>query len=343
MPIQRSLLTVAREKMRTRHLAVRTEQAYLHWTRRYIRFHGRRNPRDLGPADLERFLTHLAVERKVSRSTQNQALQALLFLYRHVLEMDLKWLDNVTRAGASKRLPLVLNLQEVRSILACLDGVPWLIASLLYGSGLRLTEALSLRVKDIDLDRGEITVRGGKGAKDRVTVLPASVREAVVTHLGRLRGWFDEQRRQSAPRVELPVALARKYPNAGLDWSWQFVFPSRAVTLDRETGTAVRGHLHEKVMQRAMQAAVRAAGLDKPATCHTHRHCFATHLLEAGYDVRTLQELLGHADLNTTMIYTHVLGQGARAVRSPLDVANAGAGAAPDLQPGVADRRGWPR
>ncbi len=308
--------------MRTRHLAVRTEQAYLHWIRRYVKFHDRRNPRELGPSDLEAFLTHLAVERKVSSSTQNQALQALLFLYRHVLELELRWLENVTRASAPKRLPLVLSVQEVRSILACLDGAPWLIACLLYGSGLRLMEALTLRVKDLDLDRGEITVRGGKGAKDRVTVLPASAREPLVVHLGRLRGWFDEQRRQSSPRVALPVALARKYPNAGFEWSWQFLFPSQSVSMDRDTGTPVRNHLHEKVMQRAMQAAVRAAGMEKPATCHTLRHCFATHLLEAGYDIRTLQELLGHADLNTTMIYTHVLGQGARAVRSPLDVAS---------------------
>jgi len=325
MPLQRGLLTVAREKMRTRHLALRTEQTYLHWTRRYIRFHGRRNPRDLGPAELEQFLTHLAVERKVSRSTQNQALQALLFLYRHVLEVELKWLDNVTRANGAKRLPLVLSLQEVRSVLGCLDGAPWLIASLLYGSGLRLSEALALRVKDIDLDRGEITVRGGKGAKDRVTVLPTSVRESLVAHLGRLRGWYDEQRRQSAPRVALPAALARKYPNSGLEWAWQFVFPSRTLSVERDTKSLVRNHLHEKVMQRAMQAAVRAAGIEKPATCHTLRHCFATHLLEDGYDIRTLQELLGHADLNTTMIYTHVLGQGARAVRSPLDAASADA------------------
>lgn len=305
--------------MRVRHLALRTEQAYLQWIRRYVHFHQRRHPRDLGAEDVERFLTHLAVSRKVSASTQSQALQALLFLYRHVLGIDVPWLDNVTRANRPKRLPVVLSRAEVRSVLAALDGNSLLIGQLLYGSGLRVMEALRLRVKDIALERGELVVRDGKGGKDRVTVLPAAAADPLRTHLTRLRAWFDEERRQAKPGVSVPNALAAKYPGVGAQWGWQYVFPSASLCQDPYTGRPVRHHLHEKTLQRAMRNAMLAAGITQPASSHTLRHCFATHLLEDGYDIRTVQELLGHSDVKTTMIYTHVMGKGAKGVKSPLD------------------------
>jgi integron integrase len=313
------LFAVARERMRTRHFALRTEQAYLQWIRRYVTFHRRRPPRELGPREVEQFLTHLAVDRKVSAATQNQALQALLFLYRHVLEMELPWLDNVTRASSPKRLPVVLSHAEVKSLLAQLAGTAWLVASLLYGSGLRLMEALRLRVKDVVLERGELIVREAKGGKDRITMLPAALDTELRAHLARLRSWYEEERRQQRPGVSLPLALARKYPDAGARWSWQYLFPARSLCRDPYSGLQVRHHLHEKGIQRAVQAAVLDAGLSQPASCHTLRHCFATHLLEDGYDIRTVQELLGHSDLKTTMIYTHVMSKGAGGVRSPLD------------------------
>lgn len=319
MADRRGLLEVVRERIRTRQLAFRTEQSYLQWIRRYVVFHDRRHPRDLGAPEVEQFLTHLAVDRKVSASTQNQAMQAVLFLYRHVLDVDLPWLENVTRAARPKRLPVVLSRSEVQSLLASLEGTPWLVASLLYGSGLRLLEALRLRVKDVALDRGEIMVRDGKGGKDRVTVLPAAIVPPLRQHLGRLHAWFEEQRRRGAPGVSLPRALAGKYRNASMEWGWQYVFPASKHCTDPYTGRPARHHLHEKVVQRAVQVAVRRAALSQPASCHTLRHCFATHLLEDGYDIRTVQELLGHSDLNTTMIYTHVMGKGAKGVRSPLD------------------------
>ena len=315
----RGLLSVVREKIRTRHLAFRTEEAYLHWIRRYIAFHQRRHPRDLGPAELEAFLSHLAVDRKVGASTQNQALQALLFMYRQVLGVDLPWLENVTRATKPKRLPVALTRPDVRSLLAQLDGTPWLVANLLYGGGLRLTEALQLRVKDVLLERGEMILRDAKGGKDRVTVLPAALTTPLRGHLQRLRGWWEEQRHRGQPGVMVPLALGRKYPHACTQWGWQYVFPARGFCQDPCSGRLVRRHLHEKVVQRAVKLAVRKAGLIQPASCHTLRHCFATHLLEAGYDIRTVQELLGHSDLKTTMIYTHVLGKGAQGVKSPLD------------------------
>ncbi len=315
----RGLLEITREVIRARHLALRTEQAYLQWIRRYLAFHGRRHPRDLGAPALEAFLTHLAVERKVSAATQNQALQALLFLYRVVLEIDLPWLENVTRAPKSKHLPVVLTRVEVRSLLAQLAGIPWLVAGLLYGGGLRLTEALQLRIKDLDLDRGEMMVRDGKGAKDRLTVLPTMLVMPLRTHLAYLHERFLEERRRNEPGVTLPYALARKMPAAAISWGWQYVFPARERDPFEVPDNRPRIHLHQKVMQRAIQIAVRRTGLTKPATCHTLRHCFATHLLEDGYDIRTLQELLGHADVSTTMMYTHVMNKGAKGVRSPLD------------------------
>ena len=313
------LLQVAREKMRTRHLAYRTEQSYLQWIRRYVRFHQRRHPRDLGAEGVEQFLTYLAVNRKVSASTQSQALQALLFLYRAVLGIDLPWLDNVTRASRLQRLPVVLSRAEVRSVLAGLQGTSLLVAQLLYGSGLRVTEALRLRVKDLALERGELVVRDGKGSKDRVTVLPGAVALPLRTHLLRLHAWFEEQRRKREPGVSVPAALARKYPGVGTQWGWQYVFPSTTLCKDPYSGRPIRHHLHEKTIQRAMRTAIRSARIVQPASPHTLRHCFATHLLEDGYDIRTVQELLGHSDVKTTMIYTHVMGKGAKGVKSPLD------------------------
>ena len=264
-------------------------------------------------------MTHLAVDRKVTAATQNQAMQAVLFLYRHVLEIELPWLNNVTRANAPKRLPVVLNRAEVRAVLTQLQGTPWLVVNLLYGSGLRLTEGLQLRVKDVALERGELIVREAKGGKDRVTVLPSALEPAMREHLSRLRAWFETERRQQRPGVSLPAALARKYPNAATQWGWQYLFPASGLGRDPYAGVPVRHHLHEKIVQRAVQIAVRKAGITQPASCHTMRHCFATHLLEDGYDIRTVQQLLGHADLKTTMIYTHVMTKGVNGVRSPLD------------------------
>jgi integron integrase len=272
-------------------------------------------------------LTHLAVHRKVSAATQNQALQAILFLYRHVLEIQLPWLGNVTRAAHAKRLPVVLSRAEVRALLAQLQGAPWLLANLLYGSGLRLMEGLRLRVKDLHPDRGELIVRQAKGGKDRVTMLPGTLEVPLRAHLARLREWYEQERRRGHPGVSLPFALARKYPQAATQWGWQYLFPSVDLCQDPQTGQPVRHHLHEKSIQRAVQLAVRKAGITQPASCHTLRHCFATHLLEDGYDIRTVQELLGHADLNTTMVYTHVMTKGANGVRSPLDRAGGAAAA----------------
>jgi integron integrase len=319
MPERRGLFEVAREKIRTRHLALRTEQAYLQWMRRYVRFHGRRHPREMGATEVEAFLTHLAVDAKVSASTQNQALQALLFLYREVLDVELPWLDNVTRASQPRRLPVVLSAAEVRAVLAQLDGTCWLIANLLYGSGLRLMEAHRLRVKDLVMERGELIVRGAKGGKDRVTVLPESVATPLRRHLAKLFERFKQQRKLREPGVSLPAALARKYPLATSQWGWQWVFPAASLCKDAYTGELVRHHQHQKILQRAVRTAVHKAGILQPASCHTFRHCFATHLLEAGQDIRTVQELLGHTDVRTTMIYTHVLGKGAMGVKSPLD------------------------
>lgn len=319
MASQPGLFAVAREKIRTRHLSLRTEQAYLHWLRRFIAFHGQRHPRELGATEVEQFLTFLAVRRKVSAATQNQALNALLFVYRHVLNIELPWLANLTRATRPKRLPVVLSREDAHALLAELQGVSWLVASLLYGSGLRLLEALRLRVKDVALERGELIIREAKGGKDRVTVLPAALHAPLRAHLSRLRSWYEQERRRQRPGVTLPGALGRKYPQAGTKWAWQYLFPSASLCRDPYSGLQTRHHLHEKVVQRAVQSAVRKAGLVQPASCHSLRHCFATHLLEDGYDIRTVQQLLGHSDLKTTMIYTHVMAKGAAAVRSPLD------------------------
>ncbi|MFZ2508567.1 MAG: integron integrase [Steroidobacteraceae bacterium] len=317
--VQPRLVDQIRARIRARHYSLRTEKAYVFWVRRFVRFHRMRHPRDLGAPEVEAYLTHLAVDAKVSASTQNQALAAILFLYRDVLDIKLPWLESVVRAKQSTRLPVVLTRDEVQRVLGHLSGTPWLIASLLYGSGTRVHECLQVRVKDLDLDRCELLVRNGKGSKDRVTVLPAALVPPLQSHLLRVKALFDSDREAGRPGVSLPSALARKYPQAPVAWGWQYVFPARNFCRDRYTSALVRHHLHAQTMQRAVASAVHAAGITKPASCHTFRHCFATHLLENGYDIRTVQELLGHSDVKTTMIYTHVLNRGGRGVKSPLD------------------------
>ncbi len=274
---------------------------------------------EMGAAEVAQFLTSLAVEDKVAASTQNQALSALLFLYREVLGVDLPWLDDVVRAKRPQYLPVVLTRDEVRAVLERLDGVPRLMGILLYGAGLRLLECCRLRVKDVDFAANQLVIGDGKGRKDRVTMLPAAVKAALAAHIERGREQHQTDLRQGAGRVELPGALARKYPNAGREWGWQWVFPATRIYVDRLTSQRRRHHLHESVLQRAVKDAVRAAGIAKPATCHTFRHSFATHLLEESHDIRTVQELLGHRDVSTTMIYTHVLNRGPAGVRSPAD------------------------
>ncbi|MBV6407542.1 MAG: Tyrosine recombinase XerD [Rhodocyclaceae bacterium] len=313
------LLDQVRGKIRLKHYSIRTEQAYVDWIRRFILHFGKRHPRELGAAEVEQFLTHLAVAGNVAASTQNQAKSALLFLYREVLEAELPWLDNVERARAPKRLPVVLTRDEVHAVLSRLSGTHWLIASLLYGAGLRIMEALRLRVKDVEFSRKEILVRDGKGFKDRVTMLPAALAAPLAEHLKRVKALHGQDLAAGRGAVFLPHALERKYPGAARDWGWQYVFPSANLSEDPRTGIERRHHLQDQAVQRAMRQAVRDAAVDKPATPHTLRHSFATHLLEGGYDIRTVQELLGHADVSTTMIYTHVLNRGGRGVTSPLD------------------------
>ena len=308
------------ERLRVKHYSKRTEDAYLQWIKRFILHHGKRHPREMGVAEVEGFLTHLAVARNVSASTQNQAKSALLFLYKEVLEMELPWLDNVTQAKAPKRMPVVLNKQEVQALLNRLDGTIWLISSLLYGSGLRVMECLRLRVKDIDFVKREILVREGKGFKDRVTMLPAALVEPLKQHLLKVQALHEEDLAAGFGEVYMPMALDKKYPNAGREWSWQYVFPSVKRSIDPATNQIRRHHADEKTVQRAVKKAAKAANISKLATPHTMRHSFATHLLEGGQDIRTVQELLGHADVATTMIYTHVLNKGGLAVSSPLDL-----------------------
>lgn len=308
------------ERLRVKHYSKRTEDTYVNWIKRYILHHGKRHPREMGAAEVESFLTHLAVERNVSASTQNQAKSALLFLYKEVLEIELPWLDNVTQAKAPKRMPVVLNKQEVQALLNRLDGTLWLIGSLLYGSGLRVMECLRLRVKDIDFVKREILVREGKGFKDRVTMLPAALVEPLKQHLIKVQALHDEDLAAGFGEVYMPMALDKKYPNGGREWAWQYVFPSIKRSIDPLTNKIRRHHADEKTVQRAVKKAAKGGNITKLATPHTLRHSFATHLLEGGYDIRTVQELLGHSDVSTTMIYTHVLNKGGRGVSSPLDV-----------------------
>lgn len=313
------LLDQVRDKLRVKHYAIRTEATYVDWIKRYIYFHDKRHPKNMGAQDVEAFLTHLAVAGKVSASTQNQAKSALLFLYREVLEIQLPWLDNVTQAKAPKKLPVVLTVTEVQSVLSRLSGSHLLIASLLYGGGMRLMEAVRLRVKDVEFARHEIIVREGKGFKDRVTMLPESVSSSLKAHLAKVKTLHEEDLAQDYGEVYLPFALDKKYPNAGREWGWQYIFPSKNLSVDPRSGKTRRHHVDEKGVQRAVKQAVRDAELTKPATPHTLRHSFATHLLQSGYDIRTVQELLGHSDVSTTMIYTHVLNKGGKGVVSPLD------------------------
>jgi integron integrase len=313
------LLHSLRAKLRLGHFSPRTEEAYVAWVSRFVRHHRLRHPAELAEREVVQFLTHLAVEQKLAAATQAQAQAALQFLYKYVLDRPLAGLGRVPKARPPARLPTVLSESEVRAVLGALDGRPRLIGLLLYGSGLRLLECLTLRVKDVDLERGEIRVRRAKGARDRVTMLPEAVRPALREHLRRVRAQHERDLALGGGAVELPDALARKYPRAGREWAWQWVFPSSRRYVHAETGQMRRHHVHESAMQRAMAAAVRTSGVGKRASCHTLRHSFATHLLEAGYDIRTVQELLGHRDVSTTMLYTHVLGRGGLAVRSPAD------------------------
>lgn len=318
-PSSPRLLDRVRAAIRARHYSRRTEAAYVGWVRRFVLFHGKRHPEELGEAEITAFLTHLAVKAHVSASTQNQALSALLFLYRDVLARNLEWLDGVVRAKRPARLPVVLSREEAAALLRGLQGTPLLMASLLYGSGLRLLECCRLRVKDVDFDRNEITVRDGKGQKDRVTLLPARLAPALAGQIERVKRQHAEDLREGLGSVELPGALDRKYPRAAWEPGWQWVFPASRFYVHAESGRRRRHHLHETVLQKAVREAALRAGIAKAATCHSLRHSFATHLLDSGYDIRTIQELLGHKDVSTTMIYTHVLNRGGRGVRSPLD------------------------
>jgi integron integrase len=313
------LMDDLRQALQARHYSKSTEQTYCLWVRRYIYFHNVKHPAEMAESEMNAFLTHLAVKEKVSASTQNQALSALLFLYRHVLGRDVGDLGEVVRARKPKRFPVVLTREEVKTVLAQLSGDKLLMASVMYGSGLRLMECLRLRVQNIDFARNEIMVRDGKGAKDRITILPESLKDPLKQHLKKIKATHEQDLNDGWGRVPLPDALHRKYPNASQDWRWQWVFPQENRWKNRKTGEEGRHHVDESILQKAFKRAVQKAGLTKRATCHTLRHSFATHLLEAGYDIRSVQELLGHKDVRTTMVYTHVLNRGGRGVKSPID------------------------
>jgi len=313
------LLDQVRRLIRTMHYSIRTEIAYVDWIRRFILFHKKRHPREMGKAEIEAFLTHLAVDRKVAASTQSQAKAALLFLYQKVLNLEVDWLKDVVAAKQPQRLPTVLTVDEVRSLLSHMEGDTWLVASLLYGSGLRLMEACRVRVLDIDFRMRQVIVRNGKGAKDRVTMLPESLVVPLQSHLELTRLQHQRDYDQGGGEVYLPFALDRKYPAAGREWKWQYVFNADGLSEDPRSGTIRRHHIDEQRVQRAVRQAARSANIQKKVTPHTLRHSFATHLLQNGYDIRTVQELLGHKDVRTTQIYTHVLNRGGHAVLSPLD------------------------
>ena len=313
------LLDQMRSAIRVRHYSIRTEEAYLSWVNRFFRFH-RRHPKELGAEEINRFLTHLAVHDHVAASTQRQALSALLFLYREVLKLDPPWIEDIVRARQPKRLPTVLSKEEVAALLAHLEGTLQLIVMLLYGTGMRILECLRLRVQDIDFDLGNITIRNGKGRKDRIALLPSACRDRLRIHLDRVRDLHNQDSAEGFGRVYLPNALERKYPKAAADWRWQYVFPAGSRGVDPRTNSIRRHHLHESVVRKAIYGAVRKSGVSKKVSCHTFRHSFATHLLMSGYDIRTIQELLGHKDVKTTMIYTHVLNNsGGRGIVSPVD------------------------
>jgi len=317
--VKEKLLDQVRYVIRVKHFSIRTEESYVNWIRKFILFHNKRHPIEMGETDISQFLTYLAVKKRVAASTQNQALSAILFLYRDVLKKDIGWLDDLERAKRPAKLPVVFTKREVNDILIRLEGTKWLMANLLYGSGLRLMECVRLRVKDLDFGYDQLVIRDGKGQKDRVTMLPLSLKEPLQRHLAKVKAIHEEDLRAGFGRVHLPFALNRKYPNAEREWGWQYVFPSSKRSKDPRTGIVRRHHIDESVLQRSVKVAIRAASITKHGSCHTFRHSFATHLLEEGYDIRTVQELLGHKDVSTTMIYTHVLNKGGKAVRSPLD------------------------
>ena len=316
---EKRLIDRLREAIRSRHYSRRTEKAYWYWIRYFVLFHGKRHPAGMGAAEVSAFLSWLATDRNVAAATQNQALSALLFLYRNVLGVELPWLGDLVRAQRPVRLPTVLSEGEVRRLLACVPENVGLMAGLLYGAGLRQIECLSLRVKDFDFPYRQIMVRDGKGARDRVTMLPENLVQPLQQHLGKVRLLHGRDLKEGFGEVRLPHALARKYPRAGRAWAWQFAFPSANRSADPDGGVMRRNHVHPDTLSRAVARAALRAGIDKRVSCHTLRHSFATHLLERGYDIRTVQELLGHSDVSTTMIYTHVMNKGARAVKSPLD------------------------
>lgn len=316
---ERKLLNQISDLTRLRHMSLRTEQAYRNWAKRYILFHGKRHPREMGADEVRAFLTHLAVSEKVAASTQNQAFNALLFLYRHVLQIELGGLSGVERALPSRNLPVVFTKEEAQAVITHLKGEHKLIGSLLYGSGLRIMEGVRLRIKDMDFSRGEIMVRDGKGEKDRLTMLPRSLAPQLEVQIESVRRLHEHDLKRGFGEVYLPYALERKYRHAAKEFIWQYVFPAANISVDPRTHKSRRHHISEKNVQRAVKTALSKAGVRKNGTCHSFRHSFATHLLEDGYDIRTVQELLGHKDVRTTMIYTHVLSKGGRGVRSPLD------------------------
>ena len=313
------LLDQVRSAIRTRHYSIRTEQAYVNWIRKFILFHNKRHPAEMGATEIGQFITDLAMKKHVAASTQNQALSAILFLYNEVLQQEIGTIDNLVWAKRPKRLPVVLTRDEVKAIMRQLSGTTWIMAMLLYGSGLRLMECLRLRVQDIDFTYKQITVRDAKGQKDRITMLPQILIDPLKQHLKKVKALHEKDLQAGYGTVYLPNALERKYRNANRQWNWQYVFPASQLSIDPRSGRKQRHHLDENVLQRAVKIAIQKAGINKHASCHTLRHSFATHLLEAKYDIRTVQELLGHQDLNTTMIYTHVLNKGGMGVSSPAD------------------------
>ncbi len=319
MPQPPKLLDQLREAIRVRHYSISTEKIYVMWVRHFILFHQKRHPAEMGAAEIEAFLTWLATRRKVSASTQNQALNALVFLYKHVLHMEPGIIEGVVRAKRTRRVPVVLTRNEVRDVLSQLEGIEWLMVSLLYGSGLRLMDCMRLRIKDVDLEMLQLTIRMGKGQKDRLTMIPQNVVPLLKRQLVRVERLHACDLQLGHGETTLPASLRRKYRSAARQLGWQYLFPSTTRCIDPETGRYCRHHLHQSHVQKAVRQAIRQAGITKQATCHTFRHSFATHLLEDGYDIRTVQELLGHKDVKTTMIYTHVLNRGGRGVKSPLD------------------------
>lgn len=313
------LLECIREVMRVNHYSISTERTYILWIKQYIYFHNKRHPKEMGADEITAFLTHLAVKRNVSPSTQNQALSAILFLYKRVLDINLPWMDDIVRAKRPRRLPVVFTRQEVKALLSQFEGTRWLIFSLIYGCGFRILECLRLRIKDIDFHYKQIIIRDAKGSKDRVTLLPGSLLEPLRNHLARVKLLHEQDLMNGFGCVYLPHALERKYPNACKEWGWQYIFPSINISTDPRSNIRRRHHVYEKTLQRKMKQAIQNAGIIKPGSTHTLRHSFATHLLEDGYDIRTVQELLGHKDVKTTQIYTHVMGKGCNGVKSPLE------------------------